>query len=347
MANLPLCKYRYALFVSYFGTRYNGSQRLILRGSTGNQDTIQEAIEAGLQNFMPVKRCKLTAASRTDKGVHAHMNTFTLPLMDYGMPTEVLKTRLNKHLFKHKHDILVNEAVLTPADFHPRRFTTSREYIYRIAVPDRHKTSRFTLGHRCHDLLGLLPLNELHRVLPIPTIDFDKAHKAMELLSGEHDFASFAASLDEKVTKGSVRRVEMDLVPEEPDVNGLDQYRNCPMDFYRFHVKSKAFLHSQVRRMIGAILSFASYDMVKLHAIEKLLQNPHPTTWTSKMITAEACGLYLNKMTFSREAFDGTIKTYEDHSQESVSKIYSAENSTANESDDVDVDERANVETTD
>lgn len=349
MANLPLCKYRYALFVSYFGTRYQGSQRLILRGTNGDENTIQEAIEAGLESFLVAKRCRLTAASRTDKGVHAFMNTFTLPLMDYGMPTEVLKSRLNKYLARKGHDILVNEVVLTPAAFHPRCSVTSREYIYRIAVPDKHKTIGFKLDHRYPDLLGLLPLTELHRVSTVPTIDFDKAQKVMDLMNGRHDFASFTTTLNES-SKGTVRTIDMDLVPEEPNTIHPDQHRICPLQFYRFYVKSEAFMHNQVRRMIGAILSYATYDKVKFREIERLLQNPHPSTWDGKCLIADACGLYLNKMTFSKELFDGTIKTYEDHSEELVTNIYTGENVIADKSDDVDDDEddkRAGAQNTD
>lgn len=120
VGNLPLCKYRYALFVSYMGTKYNGSQRLLARGKKGDQDTIQEAIEASLEEFLPIKRCKLTASSRTDKGVHALMNVYTLPLMDYDTPTEKIRRLANHHLARKKHDILVNDVLLMPAEFHPR-----------------------------------------------------------------------------------------------------------------------------------------------------------------------------------------------------------------------------------
>lgn len=104
--NLPYCHHRYAFFVSYLGTRYNGSQRLVARGKRGNQDTIQEAIEHSLENFMSVKKCRLTAASRTDKGVHALMNCYTLPLKDYEQPTERMKHEMNRILARRNHDIM-------------------------------------------------------------------------------------------------------------------------------------------------------------------------------------------------------------------------------------------------
>lgn len=103
--NLPLCTHRYAMFVSYLGTKYLGSQRQIAREDSGIQNTIQEAIEWSLEFFLPLKRCKLTGASRTDRGVHALMNCFTLPLMDFDLPTEKMKRLANHNLMRMHHDI--------------------------------------------------------------------------------------------------------------------------------------------------------------------------------------------------------------------------------------------------
>lgn len=107
MANVAsLVSHRYAIFVSYLGTRYNGSQRLRARGEFGVDATIQEALETACEGFFPRKRCKLTAASRTDKGVHALRNCFTFPLMEANLPTEKLKLLANENLIKDKHDIV-------------------------------------------------------------------------------------------------------------------------------------------------------------------------------------------------------------------------------------------------
>ena len=105
-STLPLCPHRYALFVSYLGARYNGSQRLIGRGESSDEKTIQEAIECALENVFPKKRCKLTAGSRIDKGVHALMNCFSLPLMDFSISTEKLKRVTNLQLQQKIQDIM-------------------------------------------------------------------------------------------------------------------------------------------------------------------------------------------------------------------------------------------------
>lgn len=107
MANLPLCTHRYTLLVSYIGSRYHGSQRLIKRGAIlGSQDTIQEALEASLESVFPKDKCRCTAGSRTDRGVHSLMSCYTLPLMDFSIPTEKIKRLANASLVRQKHDIM-------------------------------------------------------------------------------------------------------------------------------------------------------------------------------------------------------------------------------------------------
>ena len=106
-SHLPLCTHRYALIVSYIGTRYNGSQRLINRNQQkGDQDTIQEALEASIESVIPKDKCRLTAGSRTDKGVHSLMSCYTLPLMDFTCPTEKMKRLSNLYLLKRHHEIV-------------------------------------------------------------------------------------------------------------------------------------------------------------------------------------------------------------------------------------------------
>lgn len=94
------------MMVSYLGSKYMGSQRLTNREEPSNQNTVQEALEYSLESFLPKKRCKLTASSRTDRGVHALMNCYTLPLMDFEMPTEYVKKTMNRNLIKNLHDIM-------------------------------------------------------------------------------------------------------------------------------------------------------------------------------------------------------------------------------------------------
>lgn len=166
--NLPFCTHRYGFLVSYLGTKYRGSQRLVTRGVDGNRDTVQEALEWSLENIFPKKNCRLTASSRTDRGVHALMNCYTMPLVDFRVPTERVKREANFKLITKNHDIVIRDVFLGPNNFHPRKATVSREYIYRIAVPNDMKQSASPSSHDPVAMLSKLPVSELYRILPLP-----------------------------------------------------------------------------------------------------------------------------------------------------------------------------------
>lgn len=166
--NLPLCTHRYVLFVSYLGSKYNGSQRQVKRETQGVQNTVQEALEWSLETCFEEKRCRATSSSRTDKGVHALMNCFTLPLMDFSTPTEKVMRMANKRLADKHHEIVINDVILADAEFHPRKEARSREYIYKIAVINSSNSRNLSKDVRSVRMLHLVPITELYKVLPVP-----------------------------------------------------------------------------------------------------------------------------------------------------------------------------------
>lgn len=306
--NLPLCTHRYALFVSYLGTKYLGSQRLTNREDSTSEQTVQEALEWSLERFLPKKRCRITGSSRTDRGVHAFVNCFTLPLMDFKLSTEKFKSNANELLYSRGHDILIKEVLLVPADFHPRSSATGREYIYRIAVLDRHRVSNVNIHRFSEGLNHFLPITELYKILPVPSFDHQRALEAIEILGGKHNFASFTTR--PKEDEDTTRDIQIDLIQEKPD-----QYcwsNSSPYLSYQIHFKAKSFLHNMVRRLVGCILSYASLKTIDIQDIHDILNDPGPDQWKSTMIIAEPFGLYLSKINWNKSAFEGTIKTSTD-----------------------------------
>lgn len=298
--NLPLCTHRYGLFVSYVGTRYNGSQRLTPRDKLNPQETVQEALEWSLENFLPKKRCRLTAASRTDKGVHALMNCYTLPLMDFNLTTEKFKRLTNENLIRKNHEISVNECLLVPNTFHPRKSVIAREYIYRIAVSKNTRLNNLAKITQPAELIHLLPATELYRTLPLPGLDLDKAHEAIDLFKGDHDYSSFTFKPADP--QDTVRNIEMHITRENPIAMGMVQGdTHFPFDLYQFHFKSTSFLHNQIRRIMGTIICHASYQTIKLSDIEHLLKRPASDSWSSHFIVAEPWGLYLSRLHFNEK----------------------------------------------
>ncbi|KAH9377759.1 hypothetical protein HPB48_012174 [Haemaphysalis longicornis] len=152
--------------------------------------TVQGAIEAALCQLRPLNsEPTLVLASRTDTGVHAVESAAHVDLRPANpvlqFQPEHLATSLNTILGRHKHDILIYKIQHNALFLY--RETRWRSYRYRLAVL---KPTAFR-GQRITSLRQWLPLSELNRCHIVPPLDVDRAHEAMELLSGEHDFRSF------------------------------------------------------------------------------------------------------------------------------------------------------------
>lgn len=53
--------------------------------------------------------------------------------------------------------------------------------------------------------------------------------------------------------------------------------------------------------MVGAIVSYACYDLVSLKLIKDLLDKPARNNWENGIQLAEPWGLYLSRINFKRE----------------------------------------------
>lgn len=73
-------------------------------------------------------------------------------------------------------------------------------------------------------------------------LDLDRVEKAIELMRGEHDFASFCFGA--KVGDDTLRTMEIGLTT--PQVGILDNEVPKGFTIYHLHFKSRAFLYNQV-----------------------------------------------------------------------------------------------------
>lgn len=206
----------------------------------------------------------------------------------------------------------VNEVLLTPSEFHPRKSAIGREYIYRIASMNDDRSLQVSEPHRPADLLYALPATEIYRVLPLPCFDVGRAQEVINLLRGEHDFASFSHA--PKATDDTVRKLEIDLSPANHNV--MDIGRSSRFSFYHLHFRSRAFLHNQIRRIVGALVTYATYRKIELNHIQHLLDHPCTKSWSPKILIAEPWGLYLSRIEFDKSSFHGTIRTHKNGVEE-------------------------------
>ncbi|MCL6554082.1 MAG: tRNA pseudouridine(38-40) synthase TruA [Firmicutes bacterium] len=202
---------RVALVIEYDGTAYAGWQR------QPHAPTVQGALEDTLARITQAP-CPVTAAGRTDAGVHAvgqvaHLDTGTR------LGPEALRDALNALL---PPDIVVRRALQVAADFHARR--DARWRVYRYVVLSRAQPSAF-LRRYVHHVPGGLRLEPMRA--------------GAQALLGRHDFAAFRVA----GTATSSTVCEMHAVRIE-----------ARGDLVIFTVAADRFLRQMVRRVVGSLL---------------------------------------------------------------------------------------------
>jgi tRNA pseudouridine38-40 synthase len=198
------------LTLAYDGTDFRGWQR------QAGQRTIQGVVEDALARVLG-EVPKLSAAGRTDAGVHARAQVVSFEC-------DVDPARIQRVV----NGVLAPEVVATGArvvrdGFDARFSATAREYRYRIdagPVPNPF-VARFVWHHP-----GDLALAELRR--------------AASLLVGEHDFASFCRRPPDD--RHTVR-----------DLERLSIVRND--NRVEIAARANAFLHQMVRSLVGTLVA--------------------------------------------------------------------------------------------
>lgn len=202
--------HRYFLFLSYDGTRYHGWQ--IQPNGISVQQVAQDALSTLLR--APVS---LTAAGRTDAGVHALM----MPAhFDCSQPIDcpLLADKLNRLL---PPDVAVRRIRPVSPQAHARFDALSRTYHYYVHL----SKSPFL---RTRSL----------RLFKMP--DFELMNQAAQLLTKYSDFTSFSkVGTDTKTNICHIFRA----VWTKPQP-----------DRWRFEIEADRFLRNMVRAIVGTLL---------------------------------------------------------------------------------------------
>jgi tRNA pseudouridine38-40 synthase len=199
------------LTLSYDGTNYHGFQ------VQQNAVTVQAQLEAALQAVFG-QAVRVTAAGRTDTGVHALGQVVNFQVSTR-IPPERLPYALNAHL---PADIVVTKAELVPPDFHARYSAQSKVYRYTIdCAPFPRVLTRYYAYHLRYPL------------------DIHLMQEAAAALVGKHDFRSFMASGSAvKTTERHVLRLE---------ITEQDQY-------VQITIEADGFLYNMVRIIVGTLI---------------------------------------------------------------------------------------------
>ncbi len=242
---------RYFLEISYKGTAYEGFQ------VQPGKDTIQGRLNDVLSRILS-SEIRVTAAGRTDAGVHA-LQSFVHFDSNSALP-ENLVYRLNKML---PADIAAKRLIPVADTAHARYDAVSRAYRYRIHF----EKNPFLTG--------------LSYYYPYPAPDIEAMKKALPHFRNFDDYALLSKfNPDNKTTLCKVTQAELTFDPENKSLE--------------FQVQANRFLHNMVRRMTGALLAIGREAMSSEQLRDSLDKKiPLPVNET-----APPEGLYLTRVVY-------------------------------------------------
>lgn len=228
---------------------YNGTHFLGSQTQTQTSNTVLGNLQRVLTQLGI--NSKVIASGRTDKGVHAtgQVCHFDLPLFWENLIK--LKTALNKML---PTSIRVNVIKKVTDNFHARYDAKKRVYRYLI----KNKTSNPFES----DFITFTPIK-----------NFNDIQDKIQLFQGEHDFKQFMKTGSD--VKSTLRTIYKAFAYQHKDLIIL-------------HFEANGFLRSQIRLMVGALLSLeASEISEQLSLLKKHKIKPAPSN-----------GLYLARIKY-------------------------------------------------
>ncbi len=219
---------KYALQLSYVGTRYCGWQRQPTEDS--GAPNIQETLEKAVQQITG-ETPSVVGSGRTDAGVHALGQVAHLKLSAKNWEPWKLERGLNSALPK---DIRVLEVRPVPPDFHAQRSAVKKQYSYYFQQ-------------------GPCPLPHLEPFSwwIFKRLDLEALQAAIVPLRGEHDFKPFQAR-GAKVGGTTVRKIleaEVERMPVAFPALGAEGF-----ELVRVRLIGTGFLKQMVRGIAGTLL---------------------------------------------------------------------------------------------
>lgn len=188
-----------------------------------DQRTVQGEIEGVLERLLQEPR-RVTAAGRTDRGVHATGQVAAVEVPDaWNAPR--LRKALNALL---PRDVWVAAAERSAPRFHPRFDAVAREYVYRVGTTPA-AASPFRAP-------WCWPLGR--------DLDVAALRRASAALIGDHSFRAFAKA-------GQEARGDRCIVGSA----GWDEWRGGGL---AFRIRANRFLHHMVRYLVGTLVEIGS-----------------------------------------------------------------------------------------
>ncbi len=203
---------KYKITIEYLGNDFCGWQR------QPNALSIQEVIEQAIYKFSK-ETVSVTAAGRTDAGVHAYGQVASFCLDSKYSENKIIESI---NFFCKPYPVGVIECISVDADFDARFSAKQRHYVYKIL--NRKGINIIEVGKKwwIRDYL-----------------DIELMRQAGSCLVGQHDFSSFRAS--ECQAKSAVKTIDkIEII--------------AIADTIEIHVSALSFLHHMVRNIVGNLV---------------------------------------------------------------------------------------------
>ena len=249
---------RFALTLEFDGTPFFGLQR------QSNGPSVQQAIEDAA-HAITGERVTLTAAGRTDAGVHALAMRAHIDIAKDMTPFRLMEA-LNAMI--RPAPVAVTACEIVPDDWHARFSCTERGYTYRIV----NRRAPLTV--------------EMNRAWHVRNpLDVEAMDRAAQTLVGHHDFTTFrsvhcqSASPVKSLDRLEVRRSE---------IGG---------DLILVETSARSYLHHQVRSMVGCLVLVGLGRWTESRIAEALAAKNRAELG----LNAPAHGLYFVKATYPGE----------------------------------------------
>ncbi|ROS01788.1 tRNA pseudouridine38-40 synthase [Sinobacterium caligoides] len=255
--------YYYRVTIAYKGSNYFGWQAQSTATQAEEKPTIEGRIRNALSKITNYQPCTISAASRTDAGVHAQGQLAKLSL-SLELDAERLLLGLNAAL---PDDIRILTCQPATKSYQPNRSSISKEYHYYFtaAAVDNVATA---------DIAQHLPM------ISGEPEEIQLLRDACQLFVGRHDFYNFCQR--DKSLSSYVREIfYCDILPAN-----LSPLAN---DVYYLKIVGDGFLKFMIRYLVGTLIALAK-GKISLDDIVGHLSRHHESKLSGK---AKAKGLHL------------------------------------------------------
>ncbi|HEX2897589.1 MAG TPA: tRNA pseudouridine(38-40) synthase TruA [candidate division Zixibacteria bacterium] len=239
------------LVIEYAGTNYSGWQ------SQDGPNTIQDEIQRAIFKVTGIET-NLTAAGRTDAGVHALGQVANFHI-EHRLEPERYEDAINSYLAE---DILIKSSTEVSLEFNSRKSAIFRRYRYLMS-PEKSSIYRYLRWHQPHPVV------------------IEKLKEAAALVSGEHDFSSFCVTSSLKENN----RCQIEF---------SRWFKYGPLLIYE--IRGNRFLHGMVRSLVGSMINLSLENQDKNSRNLTLSDFKNMLSSQSKdraVFTAPPHGLYL------------------------------------------------------